>query len=66
MIYKKGKYYMDTIKYIFSSLFSNKKIIDESKTRPWYLAIIIGLLSQTVTSLYIQCLFSDYFQPFPD
>lgn len=42
---------MDTIKYIFSSLFSNKKIIDESKTRPWYLAIIIGLLSLIVSAV---------------
>lgn len=36
---------METIKFIFSSLFSNQKIIDESKKRPWWVAILLLILS---------------------
>lgn len=39
---------MNSIKFIFSSLFSNQKIIDESKKRPWWLAIIIFILSLVI------------------
>lgn len=43
--YQERKTQMNTIKFIFSSLFSNQKIINESKKRPWWLAIIIVILS---------------------
>jgi len=36
---------MKPIKFIFSSLFSNQKIIDESKKQPWWLAILLVVLS---------------------
>ena len=36
---------MKPIKFIFSSLFSNKTIIDESKKQPWWLAIVLVILS---------------------
>ena len=36
---------MKTLKFIFSSLFSNEKIINESKKQPWWLAIVLILFS---------------------
>lgn len=36
---------MDTVKFIFSSLFKNDTVINESKKRPWWLAIIIVMIS---------------------
>ena len=36
---------MKSLKFIFSSLFSNEKIINESKKQPWWLAIVLILFS---------------------
>lgn len=36
---------MNHLKFIFSSLFSNEKIINESKKQPWWLAIVLILFS---------------------
>lgn len=36
---------MKSLKFIFSSLLSNQKITDESNEQPWWLAIVIALLS---------------------
>lgn len=40
---------MKPIKFIFSSLFSNKTIIDESKKQPWWLAIVLIILSFVIS-----------------
>ena len=39
---------MGPIKFIFSSLFSNDTIINESKKKPWWLAIIMIIVSCVV------------------
>lgn len=36
---------MKPVKFIFATLFSNKNVIDESKKQPWWLAIVLMLLS---------------------
>lgn len=45
MINRKGHPLMKTLKFIFSSLFSNETVIKESKNKPWWLAIILMLVS---------------------
>ena len=36
---------MTPIQFIFSSLFNNGVIIDESKKQPWWLAIVLAIVS---------------------
>lgn len=36
---------MKPVKFIFATLFSNKNVINESKNQPWWLAIVLMLLS---------------------
>ena len=34
---------MNPVKFIFSTLFSNKNVIDGAKKQPWWLAIVLML-----------------------
>lgn len=40
---------MGTPKFIFKSLYSNQVILDERKTKPWWLALIIAILALALT-----------------
>lgn len=50
MRYRKGNNkQMGTPKFIFKSLYSNQVILDERKTKPWWLALIIAILALALT-----------------